>query len=160
VGRASEAVAQHRRALEEDPLNLVLRAGLAISLTSAGKDEEALAEARKILELDPNFVSACTLQTLNVTKAPLPEALAFAEKGFSLAPWNPITAGLLAGLLVRIGDRARAAELIGGDWEMGGPMRHRWRSRSSIYFLERPKKLPSGWRRRLNKGKPWSLCCC
>jgi tetratricopeptide (TPR) repeat protein len=113
VGRSLEAVAQHRRALEEDPLNLIMRVGLAVSLTAAGKDEEALAEARRILELDPNFVAAYTLQALNVTKAPLPEALAFAEEGFTLAPWNPITAGLLAGLLVKSGDRARAAELIG-----------------------------------------------
>ena len=90
-----------------------MRVGLAVSLTAAGKDEEALAEARGILELDPNFVAAYTLQALNVTKAPLPEALAFAEEGFTLAPWNPITAGLLAGLLVKSGDRARAAELIG-----------------------------------------------
>jgi serine/threonine-protein kinase len=114
TGRALEAVAQHRRALEEDPLNPVIRVGLAISLTAAGKDEEALAEARKILDLNPDFVAAYTLQALDVTKAPLPEALAFAEKGVRLAPWNPKTAGLLAGLLVRSGDRARAAELIGG----------------------------------------------
>ena len=51
-----------------------MRVGLAVSLTAAGKDEEALAEARGILELDPNFVAAYTLQALNVTKAPLPEA--------------------------------------------------------------------------------------
>jgi tetratricopeptide (TPR) repeat protein len=114
VGRAQEAVDQHRRALEEDPLNLVMRVGLAVSLTAAGKDDEALAEARRILELDPDFVAAYTLLALNVIKAPLPEALAFAEKGFSLAPWNPIMAGLLAGLLVKSGDRERAAELIGG----------------------------------------------
>jgi tetratricopeptide (TPR) repeat protein len=112
VGRSLEAVAQHRRALEEDPLNLIMRVGLAISLTAAGKDEEALAEARRILELDPNFVAAYTLRVLNVTKGPMPEALAFAEKGFSLAPWLPITAGLLAGLLVKGGDSARATELI------------------------------------------------
>ncbi len=114
VGRALEAVDQHRRALEVDPLNLVMRVGLAVSLTAAGKDDEALVEARRILELDPDFVPAYTLQALNVTKAPLPEALAFAEKGFSLAPWNPISAGLLAGLLVKSGDRDRAAQLVGG----------------------------------------------
>ena len=114
VGRAQEAVDQHRRALEEDPLNLIMRVGLAASLTAAGKDDEALAEARRILELDPNFVPAYTLLALNVIKAPLPEALAFAEKGSSLAPWNPIMAGQLAGLLVKSGDRERAAELIGG----------------------------------------------
>ena len=90
VGRAPEAVDQHRRALEEDPLNLIIRVGLATSLTAAGKDEEALAEARRILELDPSFVPAYTLQALNVAKVPLAEALAFAEKGFRLAPWSPI----------------------------------------------------------------------
>ena len=122
VGRALEAVDQHRRALEEDPLNLVLRSGLAVSLTAAGKDEEALAEVRRTLELDPNFVAAYTLQTLNVTKVPLPEALAFAEKGHSLAPWHVPSIGLLAGLLMRNGDRARAAELLAklGDGQANG----------------------------------------
>ena len=114
VGRALEAVDQHRRALQEDPLNLIMRVGLAASLTAAGKDDEAFAEARRILELDPDFVPAYTLLTLNVTKAPAAEALAFAEKGFSLAPWNPISAGLLAGLLVKSGNTKKAAELIAG----------------------------------------------
>lgn len=114
VGRASEAVAQHRRALEEDPLNLVIRIGLATSLTAAGKDEEALTEARRILELGPSYVPAYTLQALNVDKVPLAEALAFAEEGFRLAPWSLGTVGLLAGLLVKNGNRERAAELISG----------------------------------------------
>ena len=50
VGRALESVDQHRRAVEEDPLNLIVRVGLSASLTAAGKDEEAAAEVRKILE--------------------------------------------------------------------------------------------------------------
>jgi hypothetical protein len=49
---------------------------------------------------------------LDVTKQPLPEALAYAEKGFSLAPWNVPNVGLLAGLLVRNGDQARADDLL------------------------------------------------
>ncbi len=114
VGRSLESVDQHRRALQEDPLNLIVRVGLAASLTAAGKDEEAMAEVRGILELDPDYVPAYTLQAINVTKAPLREALAFAGKGFTLAPWNPISAGLLAGLLVRSGDREKAAELVAG----------------------------------------------
>jgi tetratricopeptide (TPR) repeat protein len=113
TGKPLEAIAQSQRALEEDPLNLALRIGLAVSLTAAGKHEEALAEARRILELDPTFVPAYNLQAMDVTKALLPEALNYAEKGFRLAPWYPITTGLLAGLLVKSGDRDRAAELIG-----------------------------------------------
>lgn len=113
MGRALEAVDQHRRALEEDPLNPVVRTGLAVSLTAAGKDEEALREARRVLELNPDFVPAYTLQALDVTKAPLPEALAFAEKGVGLAPWSPVCAAVLAGLLTKTGEQERAAELIG-----------------------------------------------
>jgi TolB-like protein len=113
AGRALEAVDQHRRALEEDPINPVVRTGLAVSLAAAGKDEEALRGARSVLELNPDFVPAYTLQALDVTKAPLPEALAFAEKGVGLAAWSPVCAGLLAGLLVKSAARERAAELIG-----------------------------------------------
>ena len=122
LGRALEAVDQHRRALEEDPLNLVIRFGLAISLTCGGQGRGSLNGGAKSLELDPNFVAAYTLQALNVTKVPLPEALAFAEKGHLLAPWHPAWhLGLLAGLLVRKGDRARAAELLEA-WATGRPM--------------------------------------
>jgi serine/threonine-protein kinase len=112
VGRAPEAVAEHRRALEEDPLNLAFRIGLAVSLRAAGRDDEALDEARGILELDSNFAGTYTLQALDVTRAPLPEALAYAEKGLSLVPGRAPNIGLLAGLLVRNGDGARARELM------------------------------------------------
>jgi tetratricopeptide (TPR) repeat protein len=114
VGRAAESVEHIRRALEEDPLNLIMRVGLAASLSAAGKDEEALTEARRILDLDPGFVPAYTLQAMDVTKAPAAEALAFAEKGYALASWNPISVALLAGLLLRNGDRTRAEELVKG----------------------------------------------
>lgn len=112
VGRAAEAVDQHRRALEDDPLNLIMRVGFAASLTAAGRDDEAAAEARKILELDRDFVAAYTLLALDVTRVPMQEAIAFAEKGSSLAPWNPISAALYAGLLARAGDPATAASIM------------------------------------------------
>jgi serine/threonine-protein kinase len=114
TGKPLEAIAQNRRALEEDPLNLAMRIGLAVSLTAAGKHEEALTEARRVLELDPTFVPAYSLLAMDVTKAPLPEALDYAEKGYALSPWYPINVGLLAGMLVRSGDPIRAAELIQG----------------------------------------------
>jgi tetratricopeptide (TPR) repeat protein len=114
VGRAKESVEHIRRGLEQDPLNLIMRVCLASSFTAAGDREEGLAEARKILDLDPGFVPAYTIQAMDVTGAPFPEALAFAEKGYALAPWNPISAALLAGLLMRKGDLARAGELMKG----------------------------------------------
>jgi len=112
LGRAQEAVEEHRRALEEDPLNLIMRVALATSLREAGRNQEAAAEARKILELDPDFFAAFTLQAFDFTWEPLEEALAFAEKGYALSPWFAPAVGLLAGLLVRAGNQARAREVL------------------------------------------------
>jgi serine/threonine-protein kinase len=112
VGRSQEAVVEHRRALEEDPLNLIMRVGLAVSLRAAGRDEEAAQEARRLLEIDPDFMAAYSLQALDVTREPLVDALAYAEKAASLFSWNKTSVGLLAGLLVRAGDPARAREVL------------------------------------------------
>lgn len=112
LGRAQEAVEEHRRALEEDPLNLIMRVALATSLREAGRNQEAAAEARKILELDPDFFAAFTLQAFDFTWEPLEGALAFAEKGYALSPWFAPAVGLLAGLLVRAGNQARAREVL------------------------------------------------
>jgi TolB-like protein len=112
VGRAQEAVEQHRMALEEDPLNLILRAGLAITLREAGRNEEAAAEARKVLEFDPDFFPVFSLQAFDFTREPLEEALALAGKGRAISPWSAPNIGVLAGLLVRAGDHLRALEML------------------------------------------------
>ena len=112
VGRAAEAVEEHRRGLEADPLNPIYRTCLAISLRAAGRDREAAEEAAKVFELDPDFVAAYTLQAFDATKMPVPEALALVEKGISLSPWHLPSMGLLAGLLVRNGEPERAQEVL------------------------------------------------
>ncbi len=112
VGRAAESVVAHRRAMDEDPLNLIIRVGHAVSLRAAGRDAEAAEEARGILEIDPNFTAAYTLQALDVTAVPPAEALAYAEKGLETAPWTKPNVGLLAGVLSRQGQEQRARDLM------------------------------------------------
>jgi hypothetical protein len=53
-----------------------------------------------------------TLQAFDVTREPLAESLAHAERAASLYVWNKACTGLLAGLLFRAGDRERAEELL------------------------------------------------
>lgn len=50
------------------------------------------------------------------------EALVYAEKAFSLSPWNAEAIGGLAGVLFRTGDRGRASELLAklGDGQAYG----------------------------------------
>jgi eukaryotic-like serine/threonine-protein kinase len=112
TGRADEAVEEHRLALEEDPLNLIIRVGMAVSLRAAGKDTEAAEEARRILDLNPRFFPAYNLQALDYSIVPAKEALAYAENGVELSPSSHINLGLLAGLLSRCGDTMRADRLV------------------------------------------------
>jgi len=134
LGRAREAVEEHRLALEEDPLNLIMRVGLATSLREAGQDQEASADAGKILELDPDFFPAFTLQAFDYTWLPLEEALAFAEKGYALDPWFAPAVGLFAGLLLKAGNHARAQEVLK---ELGNGKRNEGCCAFAIYHLLR-----------------------
>ena len=114
VGRAVEAVEEHRRALETDPLNLIIRVGLALSLRDAGRAQDAIEERKKLLTLEPEFQASYALHALDVTKLPPAEALAYAEKGSVLAPSSLSNIGLLAGVLARNGDRPQAQEVLRG----------------------------------------------
>jgi serine/threonine-protein kinase len=112
IGRGAEAVLAHRRAIDEDPLNLIIRVGHAVSLRAAGRDAESADEARRILEINPEFTAAYTLQALDVTSVPPGEALAYAERGVAQAPWQRPCIGLLAGVLSRQGQELRARDLM------------------------------------------------
>ena len=112
TGRADEAIAEHHRAIEQDPLNMIFRVGLAASLTSAGRDAEAAQVVATLMELAPDFPATYGLLALNVARAPIEQALAFAERFHALLIWHAAGTGLLAGLLRRSGDTTRAADLI------------------------------------------------
>ena len=58
LGRHEEAVLWLKRAVALDPLNLQARTNLAVALSWAGRQPEAMAEMQAIQDLDPNFQSA------------------------------------------------------------------------------------------------------
>jgi eukaryotic-like serine/threonine-protein kinase len=132
VGRAKQAVEEHRRALEEDPLNLIVRIGLATCLREVGRDQEAAAEARKILELEPDAYATFNLQAFDFIWEPLEKALELAERGHALFPSFSPSGGLLAGLLVKAGDPTRAREVLG---ELEDSKRSERCSAFTIYHL-------------------------
>ena len=55
VGRFDDAERHYERALEIDPLSLIIGSGLATLYYDKRETEKALAQAEKIIELDPNF---------------------------------------------------------------------------------------------------------
>jgi eukaryotic-like serine/threonine-protein kinase len=57
IERFDEALAEARRALELDPLSLIINRNLGDVLMDARRYDEALEQYRKTLELDPNFAT-------------------------------------------------------------------------------------------------------
>ena len=93
-------------------MNWWVRYSVFGSLLAAGKAEEAEAELRKILEIEPqNIVATVELCTLLARRGELSESLGLAERVYA-GPWSFRFKGLLAALLKRTGDSKRADELI------------------------------------------------
>jgi TolB-like protein/Tfp pilus assembly protein PilF len=113
LGRKKEALVQAERAVQGDPLHRGIRFAMAGRLAAVGRYAEAEAHLRQLLDLDPNSALAYVgLANHYTTRGMFAEALPFAEKAYSLAPWAAQTAGFYAGLLVRTGEPNRGKELV------------------------------------------------
>jgi eukaryotic-like serine/threonine-protein kinase len=113
IGRPIEAAAEVRHMLSEDPLNIVHHWNLATALLSAGKDSEGSAELRHLLELNENFWDASLmLGIFHALRGAWEEALGYAQRAYAMAPFAPLVAGLLAGVLLRTGKTGPAEEML------------------------------------------------
>src|SRR5207342_517621 len=55
-GRFSASPAENERAYELDPLSLIINASYASSLSGVERNDDAIKQARKTLDLDPNLI--------------------------------------------------------------------------------------------------------
>jgi len=114
VGRHAEAIAEAERALEQDPLSLVIHTAVGDVLFYARRYERAIAYYRRCVELDPTFGPGHTdmaraLEHLGRHD----EAIAEFMAGMSRSPGaeTPASTGL-ATLLAAAGRREEAAAMI------------------------------------------------
>jgi TolB-like protein len=113
LGRFEEAVSHMELAVERDPLNPFWRGVLASHLTHALRHDDAIRQAKEAMDIDDtNIAPHTTLGEAYVALGLWAEAVQVLEKAYRLQPQFTLTTGLLAGALVRIGERARAEELI------------------------------------------------
>ena len=113
AGRLQEAVTLLEKTVVLDPLHVPVRAVFAMCLLSAEMRDRAVEEARRALEIDEHiWVPYFTLVLGYLEMGLMAEALAAAEKAYQMAAWQPRVIGLLAGVLVRTGERSRAEALI------------------------------------------------
>lgn len=112
--RPLEAVEEVRRAVEQDPLSRLYRMYLALSLWTAGCDEEAVREGNRVLDLDENYPGSYFFFALyHAHRGAFREALPFAEKSYLLSAHLPHAASIFAGVLLRNGDAAGAEKTLG-----------------------------------------------
>jgi TolB-like protein len=114
IGRVGEAIQVESKVLENDPLNLLYRHHLAVSMRHCGSLQEAEAELRKILEVDGRYPLALgTLGAIYAQQGRFREGLELTETAYAIAP-STLTwlAGQLAALLMSTGESGRAAPLI------------------------------------------------
>ena len=113
LGRPEEAVRVLDLAVQADPLHLTYRVILATCLGAAGRFAEAEHHLRQARDLDPNFFWAYYFfADLYAARQMFVEALPFAEKAYSLAPWYAPGVGVYAGLMARTGEEDRASEVL------------------------------------------------
>jgi len=80
VGRIDEGVAQIRRALELDPLSLIINSNLVEALRSAGRLDEAMEQYQRLYALSSTF-GASNSGWIHLADGSLEEALAAFDRG-------------------------------------------------------------------------------
>ncbi|MGC2476177.1 MAG: protein kinase [Candidatus Sulfotelmatobacter sp.] len=99
-GNAEEAIKLAEHAVEEDPLDVWAHMNLHAYLQAAGRDDEALEQLKKVVELDPNQVVAlASMVMIHADKGEIAQALKIARRAYAVGQWFPDTVGLLAALL-------------------------------------------------------------
>jgi serine/threonine-protein kinase len=113
VGRIKEAIAEANRALELDPVSLIINTNLGDTFFYAGQFDQAVAQHRKTLLLDPDFMSAhLYLGRALEQKGMLQDAVAEFQKARSLAGKGTSALGDLARAYALAGKRADARGLL------------------------------------------------
>jgi tetratricopeptide (TPR) repeat protein len=112
LGRFREAVDHFERAVEQDPLNVLFRGTLSLILGSESPDR-AVVEARRALEIDErHWLPYYAMSMSHFRLGELQEARELAGRSAAAAPSMPLPAGLLAGLVRRVGENDDADALL------------------------------------------------
>jgi TolB-like protein/DNA-binding winged helix-turn-helix (wHTH) protein/Tfp pilus assembly protein PilF len=113
TNRHAEAVAEARRARELSPMTPLMFALESQILLRAGHEEEAILQAKKALDFEPNFwVAHLHLGSAYASQNQYDQATAEYEKAIQLAPETFFPKTALARLFVRTGDHKKAYEIV------------------------------------------------
>ena len=113
IGRLEEAIAEGKRSLELEPLDLNHGANLSGLYFYAGRYDEALEQARQVHSLDANFiVGRWALSQVYIQKGMYAEAIELNEKGLQTDSTNPVFLRFAGIAYAKAGRRQDAEKII------------------------------------------------
>ena len=112
MGRVDEAIIMQQKAVQQFPLDLQFNSDLEGAYSWARRFDEAMVQARKTLEIDPNYwASYQAMGLVYAHKKQFPEAIAAIEKARSLDN-NPSILGYLGYVYAAAGKKNDALRLV------------------------------------------------
>jgi len=112
VGQFDRAIAEGKRALELDPLSVIITADLGANYLVARRYDEAIEQFHKAIELDPRFYYAhWNLAEALEMKGNMSEALAEYKKAVELDD-DPFVLALLGQAYAKLGQRDEALKIL------------------------------------------------
>ena len=112
LGRFDDAIGEGKRAVELDPLSLIINADLGTDYYFARRYDESIAQLRKTVELDPGFYYVrLNLGEALAAKGALDEAIAEYQKAHALND-DPFALGLLGHAYASSGNKAEALKIL------------------------------------------------
>ena len=112
LGRFDDAIAEGKRAVELDPLSLVINADLGMNYHFARRYDEAIAQLRKTLEMDPGYYYAhVDLGQVLTAKRAFDEAIVEYQKARALND-DPFVLGLLGHAYASSGNKTEALKIL------------------------------------------------
>ncbi len=112
LSQFEDAIAQLKRALQLDPLSMIINADVGTVLTNARRYDEAIEQLRKTLEMDPSFYYAhYNLGEALEMKGLTENAIAEYQRAIALND-DPVPQALLGHLYAKIGKKNEARQIL------------------------------------------------
>lgn len=113
MGRYDDAMIELRKALNLDPLSLIINADVADALCVAGRFDEAVQQSRKTLQMDPNFaVGHFELGQALTQKHMYDDAIAEFQRSIALSERSVLFAANLGYVYAVSGQKEEAKKII------------------------------------------------
>jgi len=113
TGHTGEGVKESKRALEIDPLSLMMNTNVAYALYLARQYDQALEQCLKTLEMEPQFLMALWgLAWIYMLKGMYEKAIATANKAVALTGGDPLSLATLGHTLAMAGKHVEAKRVL------------------------------------------------